>query len=60
MDCVDSGALLHRFPLPNILLNVLKFTAGTQGHVIILWSPDVDCQWDKGHFIFGVQENGMG
>ena len=31
-----------------------------QGGVTILWSPDVDYQWDKGHFIFGVQRNGMG
>ena len=28
--------------------------------VTILWSSDVDCQWDKGHFTFGVQGNGMG
>ena len=25
-----------------------------------LWSPNVDCQWGKGHFIFRVQGNGMG
>ena len=25
-----------------------------------MWSPDVDYQWDKGHFIFRVQRNGMG
>ena len=31
-----------------------------QDGVTILWSPDVDYQWDKGHFIFGVQRNGMG
>ena len=36
----------------NILLNVQQFTTRTQG--------DVDCQWDKGHFTFGVQGNGMG
>ena len=34
--------------------------ARTQGDVTILWCPDVDCQWDKGHFTFGVQGNGMG
>ena len=22
--------------------------------------PDVNCQWDKGHFTFGVQGNGIG
>ena len=31
------------------------FTTRTQGDVTILWCPDVDCQWDKGHFTFGVQ-----
>ena len=25
-----------------------------------MWSPDVDYQWDKGNFIFGVQRNEMG
>ena len=34
----------------------IKHSAGrTQGDVTILWSPEVDCQWDKEHFIFGVQ-----
>ena len=28
--------------------------------VTILWSQDVDCQWDKGHYTFGVQGNGIG
>ena len=46
--------------LGKILLNVQQFTTRTQGDVTILWSPDVDYQWDKGHFIFGVQRNGMG
>ena len=31
----------------------------SQGDVTILWSPDVDYQL-MGHFIFGVQRNGMG
>ena len=44
----------------NILLNVQQFTIRAQGDVTILWSLDVDYQWDKGHFIFGVQRNGMG
>ena len=39
---------------------IQQFTTRTQGDVTILWSPDVDCQWDKGHFTFGVQGNGMG
>ena len=29
-------------------------------YVTILWSPDVDYQWDKGHDIFGVEGNEMG
>ena len=29
-------------------------------YVTILWSPDVDCQWDKGYYIFGVEGNEMG
>ena len=29
-------------------------------YVTILWSPDVDYQWDKGHYIFGVEGNEMG
>ena len=28
--------------------------------VTILWSPDVDYQWDKEHYIFGVGGNEMG
>ena len=30
------------------------------GDVTTLWTPDVDWQWNKGHFTFGVQGNGMG
>ena len=29
-------------------------------YVTILWFPDVDYQWDKGHYIFGVEGNEMG
>ena len=42
------------------LLTVQQFTTRTQVDVTVLWSPDVDYQWDKGHFIFGVQMYGMG
>ena len=42
------------------MLSIQQFTTGRQGDVMILWSPDVDCQWDKGHFIFVVHGNGMG
>ena len=29
-------------------------------YVTILWFPDVDYQWDKGYYIFGVEGNEMG
>lgn len=30
------------------------------GDVTTLWTPNVDWQWNKGHFTCGVQGNGMG